>query len=152
MVKRTVAYICEVCNSRHSTKRDAERCEKRKPGVQWPRGTIFGMPQSTRSHHETNLLFVVDETVVKGHYTDTAAWAFRDNGAGDSTGKERCGAEPSLGGYQGGPDPTHPTFKRAVAYLKAEGIDAKVWDGKVVRGLAAYRQAWNAGKAHRGEA
>lgn len=127
-MKTIVRYQCEVCGNQFTTASMAHACEDQPPVARYPRGLIFG---SCTGFYK-NITFVIAENDVHGHFNNPAMWAFRDNGAGDSRDlQDLCGSTNQTRLCKAdAAKKDHPTFHRAVAFLKKHGIPASVWDGK----------------------
>jgi hypothetical protein len=131
-MKTHTTYECEICHQTYKNKGDAEACESRGVPTPLPVGLIFGNPQD-RDHHSKDLTFCIASNEVDGHWYHPPLWACRDNGAGDSLGKELCGGQSSVNLYEGNAVcESHPTFKRMVEFLRSWGIKAYKWDGKKI--------------------
>lgn len=83
-----------------------------------------------------NMTFALAKVWLDGHTADASMWACRDNGSGDSLGTDLCGGGGYHNYYPGPPDPSHPTFKRLVEWLKNNRPDIKITvsTGKSERG------------------
>ncbi len=140
MVAKRTIYSCEICEHDFNDESGARDCESKGPPKMYSVGLIFGMPQDDSCHHNHNLTFAVMGNVPHGHYSGLTLWACRDNGSGDTLGKDRCG-----GGHSepyGIPDPTHPTFKRMVDALQKAGFPVSVWNGLEGIPLADFLKWW----------
>lgn len=142
MKKETdVYYRCEICNNRHATEQAAWDCENQgKPDV-GPHlvGLIFGDNRPDAFYEDCVFAlppkYATDEMIVSGHYLDSSFWACRDNGAGDSLGREFCGGnflvfEPDQMSHI---DIEMPAFNRMVNYLRSKEIIPKLMmlDGEI---------------------
>lgn len=133
-MRTIIRYECDICRSIHVEREHAEACEaKGRPDLtQYPQGLIHG--DASKGFYEGITFVVANVKVARDnpHWIDGSLWAFRDNSAGDSLGlDDLCG--PS--GYfsldkHDIPCRQHPTFARAVAFLKKHNITPTVWDGK----------------------
>ena len=132
-MKITTRYECEICGLMFDNAPQALTCEARGRGdaSPYPRGLIFNSAAS-RGNFYKRITFVVCEAHGDRHRVAASLWAFRDNGAGDSLGlTDTCGDSNSFELFKGDvPSPEHPTFARAVAFLKRHKIPAYIWDGK----------------------
>jgi len=130
-MKTIIRYECEICRTLHLKAGDALACEAQGPGKEVQVGTIFGNA-SDRQNFYKGMTFVIAKNAVYHHYNPCALWAFRDNHAGDSLDlKDLCGGnnQPNLNEVDV-PDRNHPTFKRAVAFLKKHKVKPYIWNGK----------------------
>ena len=131
-MKKIIEYECEICRYRSTDKKSVEKCEARGLGKQYPIGCIYG-DHSEGAFYENITLAVAQNKIKKGcmgHSNTGNSWACRDNGYGDSLGRERCGSGTLyLNKHDGRLDFNHPTFKRMVDYLKSKNIPITVWDG-----------------------
>lgn len=123
-------YRCEICGSTYNDKVDAFECESRGEAVMYPIGLIHG--NHSKDSMYSDITFAIAELSACGHANDSSKWACRDNGAGDSLGKQMCGNGNSvhLNKYDAKLNPDHPTFKRMVNWLKENKIPITVWDGE----------------------
>lgn len=129
-MKTITYYECEVCHNRHFTEASALRCEASGHAPEYQRGTIFNNAAGRGFFH--SITFVVAENNLDGHMNHVTLWAFRDNSAGDSLGLDDvCGGTNATNlGESDKPCQSHPTFRRAVAFLHKHGIKPLVWNGK----------------------
>lgn len=124
-----VRYVCEICGASYNQEDYAKNCEKRGMGVEYPIGTIFG--NHSLDAFYTGITFAVAKNDTNSHLNYLGLWACRDNGAGDSLGKELCSGGGSLLGLgEGKVNQNHPTFIRMVKYLKSQNIPIHIWDGE----------------------
>ncbi len=130
-MKKIVTYMCEICHGESRVEKEIVDCEARGRAKAPPIGLIFGNASETdhRDKKSIGITFCIAKVYVEGHGVDASLWACRDNGAGDSLGKELCGSGGGVNIY-GIPDMRHPTFKRMVKYLTKENIPITIWDGK----------------------
>lgn len=139
MMKKIVRYECEICNCEYENIEDALECEARGLPVFYPIGTIWGNHNEGSFYEEITFAVAVNRSVKHSHSNYGGSWACRDNGAGDTLGKSKCGSGTlRLTEWHNKLNPEHPTFKRMVAYLESEGIDVRVWNGKE----AVYLEEW----------
>lgn len=117
---RPAQYECEICNSLFSTPKAAKDCESRGLASLPPVGTIFGDHRDGAFY--SHITFAVAKAQNLGHELDISAWACRDNGAGDSLGKETCGGGP-INRIESFVDRNHPTCRRMVEWLVRQGIN-----------------------------
>lgn len=131
-MKTIIRYDCEICGNRHHEAADALACEAKGYAEEYPRGLIHG---STKGFY-SDMTFVVAINSLEGHSNNGALWAFRDNGAGDSNNlKDLCGSGSLHVGREDAANRKHPTFTRAVAFLKRHHIKPLVWNGKEIEPL-----------------
>lgn len=125
-------YQCEICGDRSKEKSKALECEAKGLDFAYPVGMIFG--NHTKEAMYNGITFAIAKIAYCGHLNDSALWACRDNGAGDSVGKEMCGNGGFLhfNEYQAHLDFNDPTFKRMVKFLNKSKIPITIWDGKKV--------------------
>ncbi len=130
-MKTKVEYQCDICKREYTDVKEAVACEARGTPKLPPVGLIFGNASEIdhRDKKPINITFAIAKVYLEGHAVDASLWACRNNGAGDSLGKELCGSSNGLY-IQGIPNSRHSTFKRMVRYLKKEKIPITVWDGK----------------------
>lgn len=130
-MKTIIQYQCEICGNRSTSESVARACEARGPGVEIQVGTVFG-EAGKRGAFYKDITFVIAKNDCSHHSNSPALWAFRDNNAGDSLGlTDICrGSNETRLSKRDVPDRNHPTFKRAVAFLKKHKIKAYVWTGK----------------------
>lgn len=146
-MKTITLYECEICKRRYPTSDDAHQCEAKgaprdpRPENPYPRGMIFYNASDPNNFYHNITFVAAEDGELTGMPSDphwprkwhfTLMWAFRDNGAGDSHEVgDVCGGgiqDPSRRSCDI-PDSTHPTFKRAVAFLKKHKIPITVWNG-----------------------
>jgi hypothetical protein len=132
-MKTITIYKCEICGNEYRQRDPAEICEQkgRPDATIYPRGMIFG--NASRGFYK-GITFVVDKVEVARdckHYLQERLWAFRDTCAGDSRYlHDVCGSGNFfMMGKADVPDRKHPTFRRAVEFLRRYGIPPTVWDG-----------------------
>lgn len=124
-----VQYQCEICGAKYNLERNALHCEAQVI-PNYTIGLIFGDASDATNHHSHNLTFCVAEYSTDKHQNDSALWACRDNGAGDSLGTELCGGMGlHLVKHDAVKDFWQPTFQRMVAYLSTIDVTPLVWDG-----------------------
>lgn len=130
-MKKIIYYECEICGARERIEEAIKVCEARGLPYIPPIGLIFGNASEIdhRDKKPIGITFAIAKIYREGHGVDAALWACRDNGAGDSLGKELCGSGNGLSLY-GVPNPRHPTFKRMVKYLTKAKVPITIWDGK----------------------
>lgn len=132
-MKKDIRYQCEICERYYASEVGAFECEQQGRQDLLPVGLIFGRPQSKKDHLDRNLTFCVADSWNDKHLRACAMWACRDNGAGDTLGRDLCGPGPygQLPGKYQVPDRSHPTFVRMVAWLKKNKPEVRitVWDG-----------------------
>lgn len=132
-MKKHTVYQCEICEDESRDEKAILACEAKGRPTPFPKGLIIAH-HDNKKDGDYKLTFAVARYTDYGHWFDYSGWAMRDNGAGDSVGKELCGP---LNAY-GNPDPNAPTFKRMVAYLKKEGIPITVFYKKEVVSLDTF--------------
>lgn len=134
----TTKYECSICERRFDTLEEAESCKAQGDWPQYPIGMLYGDHEEGAFYKE--ITFVMASNQQLGHGNNGSSWAFRDNGAGDSIGKNRCGlgGDIRLGKRHGKLNPEHPTFKRAVGYVRSLGLEPTVWDGEKPVSLSEY--------------
>jgi len=125
-------FECEICRKRYDRPEDAFACESTITPV-YPVGMIFGDHRKGSMYY--NITFAIGKIHICSHSNYSGLWACRDNGAGDTLGKELCGNNDVRMKPNDAPNPSHPTFKRMVKKLKSQGIKITVWDGKNVVSL-----------------
>lgn len=130
-MKAIIEYECEVCHNRYKHLANAQHCEANPGDPVYQVGTIYS-ETGCRDAFYKNMTFVVAHNHVERHSNHVILWAFRDTSAGDSRSlKDVCGGSNSTHlSKRDVPDRNHPTFKRAVAFLKKHKIKAYVWTGK----------------------
>lgn len=130
-MKTIIHYECGICRYRYLDEASARQCEAGGKAPKFQIGTIFNNAGNRQNFYK-GITFVVAKNNCDRHSNYVALWALRDNGAGDSLGKkDLCGGRNMTPlGKSDVPDRNHPTFKRAVAFLKKHKIKAYVWDGK----------------------
>lgn len=131
-MKTIVYFECEICKQRYTDAQHAVMCEARGFAEEYPRGLIFG---STRGFYKDT--FVIAKNCLNGHSNSPALWAFRDTSAGDSLSLKdtfRSNNSTQLR-TEDGANREHPTFKRAVRFLKRHNIVPLVWNGKTIEKL-----------------
>lgn len=147
-------YRCDICRRVYETQSDATRCEASGKPQEIPVGALLGDPWDESSHHSHNLAFAV-AGALKGNPHDCRQilWACRDNGSGDSLGKETCGGEtirlenlPHLSEH----DLEHPTFVRLIAWLRARKIYPLVNTSRGLRRLPREASTTRRGARARG--
>jgi len=121
-VRTETRYYCEVCNEHYDCAEAAERCEARPLRTLPPIGCVFGNPKPGEFY--ADMTFAVAAHSQHGHSQRLSLWACRDQGSGDSLGKEVCGNNNAFCGYlDDGVDSRHPTYTRLLAWLKANGAE-----------------------------
>lgn len=139
-MKKVIYYECDICGARERIEDAIKACEARGLPFIPPVGLIFGNASELdgRDKKPIGITFAIAKIYQQGHGVDAAMWACRNNGAGDSLGKELCGSGNGLNLY-GVPDLHHPTFKRMVTFLTKENIPITIWDGKEAVPIETYR-------------
>lgn len=135
-VEIVIKYKCIICGYKYDKMESAIECFERGPGEEYPIGCIYGSHKSDRLYQ--NITFAVAVNNIKsggylydGHTNLGASWACRDNGYGDSLGKEMCsGNSLHLSEYHADIDHTQQHFKRMVNWLRKNQIEITVWDGE----------------------
>ena len=133
-MKKIIRWKCEICGTTYEKKARALECEEKGPPEFYPIGCMYGNHGTDTFY--TDITFAVASNVRDGgddlgHFNVGGSWACRDNGAGDTLGKERCGTTfLKLSTWNAKLDPEHPTFKRMVAFLQSQDIPVTVWDGE----------------------
>ena len=137
-MKTIVSYECEICNLRYDNEQEAIKCEARPRPSRLPIGLVFNNA-SDRNEFYFNMTFALAECEIDRHYRKATLWACRNNGAGDSLGKELCGNGNEFHlNETDRPDPNHPTFKRLVDWLQTTNIPITVWDGTKIVDLKTF--------------
>lgn len=129
-MKMIILYKCEICGYMSRNKKEVEKCELRGYGKEYPIGCIYGN-HSENSFYKDITFAVAKNRTKKSHFNFGYSWACRDNGAGDSIGKNMCGGGGLyLSKSNGKLNFNHPTFKRMVMFLKYKNIPITIWDGE----------------------
>ncbi len=122
MVKTLVSYQCGICGREYNKMKDATECESKGIPKFPPVGLVFG---NAKGFYK-DITFCIAKVTREGHFVDTSLWACRDNGAGDSLGKNLCGGGSASYGEDWqkleSPSRSHPTFRRMIRYLKKNKI------------------------------
>lgn len=127
-MKTLTTYECEICGETYDEMKRAIQCEKEGIQEPFPVGLVFG---NAKGFYK-DITFCVAKSKRVRHYLVNALWACRDNGAGDSLGKDVCGDGHSTPNLEL-PDRAHPTFRRMIAYLKKRKIKPLMYQrGKMV--------------------
>lgn len=89
-MKTETTYICEICGGKYFEAAHAEECEARGvPANLLPVGLLeMGEPGD---FYDDKLAFSIAGSRIEGHSVGYCLWACRDNGNGDSLGKDVCG-------------------------------------------------------------
>lgn len=133
-MKTHVSYECEICRMRYRSAESAAECEARGRATPVPVGLLHIEPAD--GFYGEKLAFAVAECHLDGHGRYASLWACRDNGAGDSLGKDQCG-----NGNSYHPEEFHPEYlerppvKRLLAWMDAEGIEPLVFVGGEIKKL-----------------
>lgn len=126
-------YQCEICGLRFYNEKEAYECENRGVAEELPKGLI--MPYNL--HEKDKVYLAIAGNKPQGHHRNYVYWACRDNGVGDSLGKEKCGGEfLTLESVQRKDkvNINSETFLRLFKWLKSQGIKPSVvnMDGDIV--------------------
>ena len=117
MVQEKKIFVCEICDTQYSKKKDAEVCENKGWGKdkKLPIGLIF-------SNYD-DIVFAIAKNRSIRHDNFSLAWACRDNGAGDNM-EEYCNgiSLEDLKRLGLDVDTKIPAYKRMIKGLKAKGI------------------------------
>jgi hypothetical protein len=124
-------HRCSICGLHYETAQLAATCEARGVHPGFPIGLMLRLPE------HPDLACAIAGNEIEGHWNRPAVWICRDNGYGDSLGKDSCrgNAEPPIEALrpEHAADPTRPPFPRLVAWLREQGIPVRWWDGECVR-------------------
>jgi hypothetical protein len=136
MVTARVTYYCDICKQGHSTEEDAIECEARGVRDAYPIGLIFG--DHRKGAFYQHITFAVAENDVEGHTNHLSLWACREHG-GDSLGEDMCGYHTSQLSESDGYVNLHcKSTKRLIRWLKSQGHDILIWNGKQIVTLDEY--------------
>jgi len=135
-MKTKTIYECEICGKISVNKDSIQRCENK------GRFNIESAPKYVMIQQDfyKNITFcVITYEKFNNHFGEPILWACRDNGYGDSLGKEKCYRQHLIKNseyfseYDAVKDFKSDHFKRMVKYLRENNLPVQYWDGKEIK-------------------